>query len=340
MPTRSQFSDEFLFSALMSSTADSIYFKDRDCRYVRASKKMAMDLGYDDPAGLVGKSDVDLFGLAFGLETRRDEIRVMETDRALVGTIESVQLPNGRHTWALTTKLPMHDKDGNVIGLLGITREINEIRQVEMALQHLATHDSLTDLPNRYLMLDRLNQLLARARGSGAPFAILFMDIDGFKAINDAHGHEFGDLLLKTVAQRLTKNVRHGDTVARMGGDEFVVVLDMVAQMREADAVARHIGAALAKAVTAQHHRVNVTASIGIAFFPENGGDVDTLLKAADYAMYLAKREGGNRCVVCPAGALHPGLVLEKRDVERRQVKAITLSPEGSSEKPEEGGQL
>jgi diguanylate cyclase (GGDEF)-like protein/PAS domain S-box-containing protein len=302
MPSRGRLSDEFLFDALMASTADSIYFKDRDCRYIRASRKMAVDLGYDDPAKLVGKSDVDLFGLAFGLETRRDELRVMETDRPLVGTIESVQLPGGRHTWALTTKLPMHEKDGTVVGLVGITREINEIRQVEMALQHLATHDPLTDLPNRYLMLDRLNQLLARSRGSGAPFALLFMDIDGFKGINDAHGHEFGDLLLKTLAQRLTKSVRQADTVARVGGDEFAVVLDVVAHGREAGAVARQIGAALARAVTIQRQRVSATVSIGIAFFPENGMDADSILKAADYAMYMAKRDGGNRCVMCPPG--------------------------------------
>jgi diguanylate cyclase (GGDEF)-like protein/PAS domain S-box-containing protein len=312
MPTRDQFSDENLFRALMSSTADSIYFKDRDCRLLRVSKKMAMDLGYEDPGSIVGKTDVDLFGLTFGLETRRDDVRIMETDRPLIGEIESRLLPDGRTNWTLTTKLPMHDRDGNVIGLAGITREINEIRQVEMALQHLATHDSLTDLPNRYLMIDRLNQLLARARGSGGPFAILFMDIDGFKAINDAHGHEFGDVLLKTVAQRLIKNVRQGDTVARMGGDEFVVVLDMVAQVREIDAVAKHIGAALAKAITVQRHRAHVTTSIGIAFFPGNGADADTLLKSADYAMYLAKRDGGNRYVVCPVGQPLPGAIIDR----------------------------
>jgi len=312
MPTRDQFSDEALFNALMASTADSIYFKDRECRLRRVSKKMATDLGYEDPAGIIGKTDVDLFGLEFGLETRRDDIRIMETDRPLIGTIESRLLPSGRTNWTLTTKLPMHDKDGNVIGLMGITREINEIRQVEMALQHLATHDSLTDLPNRYLMIDRLTQLLARARGSNVPFALLFMDIDGFKAINDARGHEFGDVLLKTVAQRLTRHARHGDTVARMGGDEFVVVLDMVAQLREADAVARHIGLALAKAITVQRRRVHVTASIGIAFFPDNGADADTLLKSADYAMYLAKRDGGNRYVICPAGEPVPGTILKR----------------------------
>jgi diguanylate cyclase (GGDEF)-like protein/PAS domain S-box-containing protein len=312
MSTRDQFSDENLFAALMSSTADSIYFKDRECRLLRVSKKMALDLGYEDPADLVGKTDVELFGLEFGLETRRDDIRIMETDRPLIGTIESRALPNGRTNWTLTTKLPMHDKGGNVIGLMGITREINEIRQVEMALQHLATHDALTDLPNRYLLVDRLNQLLARSRGSGAPFALLFMDIDGFKAINDEHGHEFGDVILRTVAQRLIKNVRQGDTVARMGGDEFIVVVDMVAHMREADAVARHIGNALAKAITIQRHRIRVTTSIGIAFFPDNGVDADTLLKSADYAMYLAKRDGGNRYVICPAGQPLPGANLER----------------------------
>jgi diguanylate cyclase (GGDEF)-like protein/PAS domain S-box-containing protein len=312
-------SESFLFRALMASTADSIYFKDRDCRYLRASKKMATDLGFDDPSGIVGKSDVDLFGLEFGLETRRDEIRVMETDRPLVGTIESVLLPNGRHNWVLTTKLPMHGADGSVIGLVGITREINEIRQVELALQHLATHDPLTDLPNRFLMTDRVNQTLARARGSGAGFAMLFMDIDNFKEINDAHGHEFGDLLLRAVAQKLTKSVRQADTVARMGGDEFVVVLDTVTKETEADAVARHVADALAKAFTVQGHKVKITVSIGVSFFPDNGGDAEALLKSADYAMYLAKHEGGNRHMVCPPGQPLPGMVLERAGMEKAE---------------------
>ncbi|HEX7611195.1 MAG TPA: GGDEF domain-containing protein, partial [Candidatus Limnocylindrales bacterium] len=111
---------------------------------------------------------------------------------------------------------------------MGITREINEIRQTEVALQHLATHDTLTDLPNRFLMVDRLHQLLTRAKRSGTAFAVLFMDIDRFKEVNDTYGHEFGDLLLRAVAQRLRKSVRQSDTVARIGGDEFVIVLDTV----------------------------------------------------------------------------------------------------------------
>ena len=166
-------SDVFLFHALMENEVDSIYFKDRQCRLLRVSRKMADSLGFSDPAELIGKTDIDLYGEAFGQGTRLDDMRVMETGRPIIGLIESRQLDDGQTNWTLSTKLPLRDESGNVIGLVGITRDINEIRQTEVALQHLATHDTLTDLPNRFLMIDRLNQLLARARRSGTAFAVL-----------------------------------------------------------------------------------------------------------------------------------------------------------------------
>src|ERR1035437_9201897 len=300
-------SDEFLLHALMESTADSIYFKDRECRLLRVSRKMAKDLGFSDPAELVGKTDIDLFGEAFGEGTRLDDITIMDMDRPIIGMIESRQMEDGRMNWTLTTKLPLHDESGAVIGLVGITREINEIRQTEVALQHLATHDTLTDLPNRFLMVDRLGQLLARARRSGTVFAVLFMDIDRFKEVNDTLGHEVGDLLLRAVAQRLTKSVRQSDTVARIGGDEFVIMLETVHDSRGADAVADTVRRALAKSFTIQKQALKVSVSIGISFYPENGEDADTLLRAADYAMYLAKREGGNRHLTRLPGMPRPG---------------------------------
>ena len=306
-------SDAFLFHALMESTADSIYFKDRQCRLLRVSRKMAQDLGFSDPAELIGKTDIDLFGEAFGLGTRLDDLRLMEMDRPMIGVIESRQMENGHTNWTLTTKLPLHDASGLVVGLVGITREINEIRQTEAALQHLATHDALTDLPNRFLMVDRLNQLLARARRSGLGFAVLFMDIDRFKDVNDSHGHEFGDLMLRAVGQRLTESVRQSDTVSRIGGDEFVIILETVYQPGEAEAVALHVERALGRAFTLQRHKVKVTVSIGISFYPDNGSDPDALLRAADYAMYLAKRDGGNRHLICVPGHPESGRVLEKQ---------------------------
>jgi diguanylate cyclase (GGDEF)-like protein/PAS domain S-box-containing protein len=295
-------SDVFLFRALMETTADSIYFKDRKCRLLRVSRKMAQDLGFSDPAELVGKTDADLFGAEFGQGTRLDDLRIMETGRPIIGVIESRRLDEGRRNWTLTTKLPLRDESGKVIGLVGITREINEMRETEVALQRLATHDTLTGLPNRFLMMDRLTQLLARAKRSGSAFAVLYMDIDHFKDVNDTRGHEFGDLLLRAVAGRLGKSVRQSDTVARIGGDEFVIVLETLQKTSDADVVGLNIQRALARSFTLQRQRVKITASIGISLFPENGADVDTLLRAADYAMYLAKRQGGNRHLNCVAG--------------------------------------
>jgi diguanylate cyclase (GGDEF)-like protein/PAS domain S-box-containing protein len=285
-------SDTFLFHALMESTADSIYFKDRQCRLLRVSRMMAQSLGFSDPAELVGKTDIDLYGEAFGLATRRDDLRIMETNRPIIGEVESRQLGNGRANWTLTTKLPLHDESGDVIGLVGITREINEMRQIEVALQHLATHDALTELPNRFLLVDRLNQLLSRADRSGSYFAVLFMDLDRFKEVNDSHGHEVGDLLLRAVAQRLAESVRQSDTVARIGGDEFVILLETVHKVEEADAVAVKVQQAFTRPFSLDRHHIESTVSIGVSFYPENGSDADSLLRAADYAMYLAKREG------------------------------------------------
>jgi diguanylate cyclase (GGDEF)-like protein/PAS domain S-box-containing protein len=287
-------SDEFLFRALMETTPDATYFKDRQSRLLRVSRKMARDLGFSDPAQLVGKTDIDLFGEAFGKATRLDDLKVIETGRPIIGVIESRQLDNGRTNWTLTSKLPLQDESGDVIGLLGMTREISETRETELALQHLATHDALTDLPNRFLMADRLSQLLARAKRSSTAFAVLFMDIDRFKDVNDSRGHEFGDLLLRAVAKRLTSTVRQSDTVARIGGDEFVIILENLHKIAEADEVALKVQRALARPFTLERQRLKVTASIGISFYPENGEDTDTLLRAADYAMYLAKRRGGN----------------------------------------------
>ena len=305
MPGSDPPSDELLFHALMESTADSIYFKDRDCRLLRVSRKMAQDLGVADPADLIGKTDVDLFGEVFGRATRQDDLRIMETNRPIVGEVEGRRMDDGRTNWTLTTKLPFHDESGNVIGLVGITREINEMRQTEATLEHLVTHDTLTDLPNRFLMVDRMNQLLFRARRSSSVFAVLFMDIDRFKDVNDSCGHEFGDFVLRALSERLAKSVRQSDTVARIGGDEFVIILDPAQQIR-ADAVALKVLHLLARPLTLEKHRVKVTVSIGISLYPENGADTDTLLRPADYAMYLAKREGGNRHVVCLPGLIHP----------------------------------
>ncbi len=293
----------FLFDSLMETMLDSIYFKDRQGRVLRVSRKMARDLGYADPAELVGKTDIDLFGEEFGRRTMLDDSRLMEADEPITGLMESRELEGGHVNWTLTSKTPLHDAAGAVVGLVGITREINDLKHAELALQEIATHDTLTGLPNRYLMFDRLNQLLIRARRFGTSFGLLFIDIDGFKRINDFHGHDVGDLVLRAVAERLTQSVRAADTVARIGGDEFVILLEGLGTGGDATTVSRKVDGAIGKPIALPGGTAKVTVSIGIGLHPEDGGDAEELLKAADVAMYRAKREAASPPPLGPYGA-------------------------------------
>jgi diguanylate cyclase (GGDEF)-like protein/PAS domain S-box-containing protein len=292
-----RFDEASLLNALMENIADSIYFKDRHCRLVRVSRKMAADLGFAEPAEIIGKTDIELFGEEFGQRTMIDDLRVMESGQNIIGLIESRALPNGETNWTSTTKLPIRDKSGTVIGMLGITREINELKRAELNLQYLATHDLLTGLPNRYLLFDRMEQTIRRARRNQSMFAVLYIDLDGFKGVNDRYGHHIGDQVLRQVADRLTANVRDSDTVARMGGDEFTIILDVIKMPEAALFVAQKIRAKIDKGFDVFAHQAKVTASIGISLYPTHGMDAETLLKVADQAMYQAK-EKGNACMI------------------------------------------
>ncbi len=302
LSTSGDLTDDFFFRALMDNTPDSVYIKDRECRLLRVSLSMAHRLGHMDPAELIGKTDVDLFGDAFGQRTFIEERRIMESGEPLVGVVESRPLGDAKVNWTLTSKTPLRDATGAIVGLIGITREINELKRTELDLQHLATHDTLTGLPNRYLMMDRLSQVLAHSKRTGSTFAVLFLDIDDFKTINDDHGHEFGDLVIQAMARRLVANVRASDTVARIGGDEFVVIIEALGETSAAAIVAAKIRDRLARPMTIQRRRAKATISIGISFYPGNGDDTEVLVRAADYAMYLAKRAGKNGWQVCPQG--------------------------------------
>jgi diguanylate cyclase (GGDEF)-like protein/PAS domain S-box-containing protein len=292
--------EAFVFRAFMTTTPDSVYVKDREARLRRVSRTMAANLGYAEPDELVGKSDIDLFGEEFGRRTYIEDLRVMENDEPISGLVESRQLANGEVNWTLTSKLPLHDEAGHVVGMLGVTREINELKQAELNLNYLATHDSLTSLPNRYLLMDRLGQVIARARRDQQRFGVLFIDIDDFKSINDTAGHDAGDAVLRSVADRIRSCVRGSDTVSRLGGDEFVMVVED-ADSAGAVSVAEKIRAAMAVPVVRQRRRLAVTASVGISLYPDHATDAEGLLTAADYAMYLAKKHGKDRSELCPA---------------------------------------
>jgi diguanylate cyclase (GGDEF)-like protein len=175
-----------------------------------------------------------------------------------------------------------------------LEQEIAERRQAEAIITHMANHDSLTGLPIRPLFMDRLSHALAAARRSGHDVAVLFVDLDGFKSVNDSFGHEAGDRLLKEAARRLLASVRETDTVARHGGDEFTVVLTDVADRNAVTTIARKMIETLAQPFKLQDDEARIGASIGIALYSANGHKPEELLERADAAMYVAKEDGKN----------------------------------------------
>jgi diguanylate cyclase (GGDEF)-like protein/PAS domain S-box-containing protein len=206
---------------------------------------------------------------------------------------------NGRpiHVSVLTSVL--NDSSGSPAGVVHIGLDITERKEMEERLRHLGLHDTLTGLPNRNLFADRLQQAIARAIWRKRIVAVLYLDLDRFKVINDTLGHAIGDLLLKGVGERLKVCVRDGDTVARMGGDEFVIILNDVARSEDVEMVARKIQGAFRNAFIIQGHELDTTPSIGISMLPADGSDPETLIHKADAAMYRAKQKGRNNFHFC-----------------------------------------
>jgi diguanylate cyclase (GGDEF)-like protein/PAS domain S-box-containing protein len=193
-----------------------------------------------------------------------------------------------------TSAAPIHDRHGGVIGAVMVAHDVTVARELSHKLARLALHDSLTDVPNRPLFRDRLDQAMMRAHRAGSSGAVLYIDLDRFKHINDSLGHAVGDQLLKSVANRLQSCVRSSDTVSRQGGDEFLVLLADVVQPRDAALCAEKILAALDAPLHLGAHDLRITASIGIATFPGDALDAESLLRNADFAMYQAKYSGRN----------------------------------------------
>jgi diguanylate cyclase (GGDEF)-like protein len=176
-----------------------------------------------------------------------------------------------------------------------VVRDITERKSWENHIYTLAYTDSLTGLPNRLLLRDRLEHAIATAQRNRTLVGVLFFDLDHFKAINDSYGHHMGDALLREIAARTTGCVREIDTVCRLGGDEFVLVLPELRDAADAGAVARKLLAALSQPYRIDGHELCITPTLGISIYPKDGGDADTLLRNADTAMYHAKESGKNR---------------------------------------------
>jgi diguanylate cyclase (GGDEF)-like protein len=203
---------------------------------------------------------------------------------------------NGQEIFIEDSVAPIHDLEGSVTGAVIVFRDVSAARAQSEQLAHLAEHDSLTGLPNRLLFCDRVGQAISLARRHRGQAAVLFLDLDGFKQINDSLGHAAGDKLLQSVAKRLLACVREPDTVSRQGGDEFAVLLQDIHRHQDAAATAIRLLSALDEVHLVDGHQVHVTASIGISVYSDDGFDAETLIRNADTAMYRAKKNGSQSC--------------------------------------------
>jgi diguanylate cyclase (GGDEF)-like protein len=226
---------------------------------------------------LFNRPIADLFGSTFDYSL--DE-QITELEIFPVGKQETifVELRNVKIEW----------EGKNAV--LTTLRDITERKMAERRLQYLATHDSLTSLPNRALFYDRLNHALAQGRRNKNLFSILYLDLDGFKSVNDRYGHDVGDDLLQLVSRRFRSAVRESDTVARLGGDEFTFIIENILAVRDAERVTKKILESLKEPFHVANYEIVITASIGISVYPQHGENADILVKKADMAMYEAKQ--------------------------------------------------
>lgn len=290
-----------LLEAFLEHIPDNVFFKDRASRFVRISRAMADYCGLADPTQAVGKTDSDIFTPEHADKAFADEQEIIHTGNAQIGIEEKETWPDGRETWVLTTKVPLKDRQGEIIGTMGIAHNITDRKQADVQVRYMALHDALTGLPNRVLLEDRLGQAIALACRNQKSVAVLMLDLDRFKNINDSLGHYAGDRLLEAVAVRLQACLRESDVVGRPGGDEFVIGVSMLSASRDVETVAQKILVAMAEPFEIEGRELQIGASIGISVYPDDGEDPAVLLQFADAAMYEAKKRGrGIYCFFTP----------------------------------------
>jgi len=283
--------EQFL-QTLIDSIPVPIFFKNKDGKYINCNRAFEDFLGVQKGA-VIGKT-------VYEVAPKELADHYHEADTTLFrnrgGQIyeSRVKHSNGSVRDVIFHKAVFWDSKGGLAGLIGAILDITERKQAEDLIKNMAYYDTLTQLPNRNLFQNHLQMTLAQTRRNNAVVAIMILDIDDFKTVNDSLGHQTGDLLLKVVAERLITCVREGDMVARMGGDEFMIILPELAQPQDAALIAQKILAILSEPFQIEKHELQTTASIGISLFPLNADDQESLIKQADIAMYLSKKKGKN----------------------------------------------
>ncbi len=287
-------SESFLLG-LTRAIPDLIWLKNLDGVYLSCNHRFERFFGALEK-DIVGKTDYDFVDKALADSFRKNDKTAMASAAPSVNEEWIVYADDGHRELLETTKLQMFDAQGHLLGILGIGHNITERNEHENQLKHIAHYDVLTDLPNRTLLADRLHQSMAQAERRQQMLAVVYLDLDSFKAVNDHYGHDTGDKLLVALASRMAETLRDGDTFARLGGDEFVAVFLDLKGVGDCMPMLTRLLAAAVEPTTVDGLLFQVSASLGVTFYPQaDAVDADQLLRQADQAMYQAKVAGKNR---------------------------------------------
>jgi len=281
---------------LLSSTEERVYFKDLDSRFLLVSAGWVAAISPGRPVDqIIGKSDFDFFSKEHADAAFEDEQQVIRTGEPIVGKLERETFSYGVGGWVSTSKMPLRDAAGRIIGTFGISRDVTAQIKAENALAYQVLHDPVTGLANRVALMDRLSQALLALERRPGRLAVLYVDLDSFKQINDSFGHASGDQVLSEVGRRLSALSRHVDTVARIGGDEFVVLCGALREDEDVAVIADRIVRGTRVPYVESGRDLSVTCSVGIVATRDPLAEPDRLIRDADEAMYAAKQAGRNR---------------------------------------------
>lgn len=295
---------EAFFRSTFDNAGIAMGVADLDFRLLRVNQPHCEMLGYSE-AELLATTPSQLMHPDCWSSHQRWRADLL-TGRSATRQVERRYVhKDGRIVWGLVNLSLVQGGDGEPRYFLSQIQDITDRKHLEARLTHQAFHDSLTGLPNRALLHDRISHALERARRNDETIAVMFMDLDGFKAVNDTHGHAIGDQLLVRIGQRLRGWVRAGDTVARLGGDEFTILLEDIGTLEEATQIAARVITGLEEPIALADRDLQVRASLGIAYNHPTNLPPDELLRNADLALYRAKRAGGSQYAVYAEG-IHP----------------------------------
>jgi len=279
------------YRTILEEIQDSYFELDLTGNFTFVNDSLCRTLGY---------SEEEMIGMSYRVFSAKEDIevlyrdfnRVYRTGETTKGLSYKFIQKNGTVGFGELSISAIKNEKGEVIAFRGIARDVTERKRLEQELNDIAMHDFLTKLPNRMLFQDRLNVELEHAKRNDTRLAVMMLDLDRFKVVNDTFGHSIGDKLLRAAGVHLVDLVRKSDTVARVGGDEFLVLLPQIAKIEDATKVARKILEVFRKPFVLDSYQIRVTTSIGIAIYPEDGEDADSLMTNADTAMYWVKEQG------------------------------------------------